>query len=357
MSTTRNINPFEFFRRTAEEHRPAHRFTGRTRAQFTAWQKKALPAVLATAGSRPASVAPRPELLVQWEEDGLIKERWVLNTQPHLSVILLVFRPANLKRGEKRPAIFCAHGHGAYGKDPVMGLNFEPGRQQSINECNYDYGLQMARRGFVTYSIDWLGFGERDSRSKPHNINKIGQRDACNVHYLCATMLGTTPMAINLHDARVVTDFVAGQKYVDADNLGVMGLSYGGTMTTWLALDDKRFKAVNIICYAGPFQDIAYDTYNVCGSQVTPGLFGLVDTFDLQGLIAPRPLLVEIGIHDRCFQVDHSLNGHYRALEKIYAAAGAADRLELDLHHNDHAWGDNRSEAFFRTHLQARWPA
>src|SRR5690606_39997244 len=59
-----------------------------------------------------------------WEEDGLIKERWVLNTQPHLSVILLVFRPVNLKRGEKRPAIFCAHGHGAYGKDPVMGLNF-----------------------------------------------------------------------------------------------------------------------------------------------------------------------------------------------------------------------------------------
>jgi pimeloyl-ACP methyl ester carboxylesterase len=357
MSTSRNINPFEFFLRTAEDHRPTHQFTGRTRAQFSAWQKKTLPAVLATAGKRPASVPAKPELLVQWEEDGLIKERWILNTQRHLSVILLVFRPANLKRGEKRPAIFCSHGHGPHGKDPVMGLDFEPARQQAIRDHNYDYGFQMAKQGFVTYSIDWLGFGERDSRAKPHDLNKFGQRDACNVHYLCATMLGTTTMAINLHDARVVTDFVASQKYVDADNLGVMGLSYGGTMTTWLALDDKRYKAVNIICYSGPFRDIAFDTYNVCGSQLTPGLFDLVDTFDLQGLIAPRPLLVEIGVHDRCFQVDHSLNRHYRPLEKIYAAAGASDKLELDLHPNDHAWGGNRSVAFFRRHLNAQWSA
>lgn len=357
MAVSRNTNPFEFFRLTAADHRPSQAFTGRTPSQFTAWRDKTLPAVLASMGHRPRPVPPKPELLVQWEEDGLVKERWILNTQPHLSAIVLVYRPANLKRGERRPAILCAHGHGPYGKNSVMGLAFDPASQQKIRQNRYDYGLQMAKRGFVTYSLDWLGFGERDSRAKPHDVQKIGQRDACNIHYLCATLLGTTPMAINLHDARVTTDFIAGRPYVDGEHLGVMGLSYGGTMTTWLALDDARYKAVDVICYAGPFQDIAFDTYNVCGAQITPGLLDLVDTPDLQGLIAPRPLLVELGIHDSCFHIDHTLARHYKPLEKIYRAAGAADLLELDLHPGEHAWADQRSEAFFRRHLQADWPS
>lgn len=355
MTTARNLDPFTFFYKTAQAHKPAMAFKGSNKTQFNAWQKKTLPAVLATVGKRPASVPAKPELIVRWEADGLIKEKWIINTQPELSAQVILFRPAGLKRGEKRPAIFCAHGHGQFGAEPIMGMDYEPERAHAIKFHNYHYGLVMAKRGFVTYSIDWLGFGNRDSRRKPHDINKIGQRDPCNVQFLCATLLGTTPMAINLHDARVTTDFVTSQSYVDSDNLGVMGLSYGGTMTTWLSLDDKRYKAADIICYAGPFVDFAFKTYNCCGSQVTPGLFDLVDTFDLQGLIAPRPLLVELGIHDQCFNIEDTLAGHYKPLEKIYKAAGVSDKLELDLFAKDHAWGDNKSEAFFRKYLNAKW--
>jgi dienelactone hydrolase len=353
MADSRNLNPFEFFRLRARKHQPRMAFTGRTRAQFAKWQSKTLPAVLATVGHRPPAMPAKPELVVRWEEDGLVKERWLINTQPDLSAYVLLFRPADLKRGEKRPAIFCAHGHGKYGQDSVMGMDHDPDRANGIAFHNYAYGLEMAKKGFVTYGIDWLGFGKRDSRSKPHDLNKSGQRDPCNIHYLCATLLGTTVMAINLRDARAATDFVSGQSFVDANNLGVMGLSFGGTMTTWLALDDQRYKAADIICYAGPFHDFAFNTYNCCGSQITPGLFDLVDTFDLQGLIAPRPLLVELGIHDQCFNIENTLKGHYKPLEKIYQAAGAP--ITLDLFPKDHAWGANHSESFFRQHLHAKW--
>jgi hypothetical protein len=88
----------------------------------------------------------------------------------------------------------------------------------------------------------------------------------------------------------------------------------------------------------------------VCASQITPGLFALCDVPDLQGLIAPRPLLVEIGIHDTCFHVESALSC-YRQVERIYAAAGAADRLELDLYEGPHGWGANKSVAFFGKHL------
>ena len=60
--------------------------------------------------------------------------------------------------------------------------------------------------------------------------------------------------------------------------------------------------------------------------------------------------LVEIGIHDTCFKVESALSC-YRQVERIYAAAGAADRLELDLFEGPHGWGANKSVAFFGKHL------
>jgi hypothetical protein len=69
-----------------------------------------------------------------------------------------------------------------------------------------------------------------------------------------------------------------------------------------------------------------------------------------KGLPAPRPLLIDIGIHDTCCKPDTALQCQ-RQLERIYQAAGAADKLELDLFPGEHAWGGNKSVAFFRKHL------
>lgn len=356
MTTHRTIDPYTFFEKTAAAHRPRETFTGRGPREFRGWKKRVLPQVLATLGKRPRKVAANAELMVEWQADGLIKQRWVIDTQPGLSAVMLLFRPAKLKRGEKRPAILCCHGHGEFGKDSVMGLASSAERREAIARTNYDYGLQMAKAGFVTYAIDLLGFGERSSRSKPHyHQQAVAARDECNLNYLCATLLGTTMLAINSHDNSAATDFVCRQKYVDGERLGVMGLSQGGTSTTWMALTDERFKAADVICYAGPFYDFAFRTYNVCGSQITPGLFDLIDTPELQGLIAPRPLLMELGIHDTCFHVDHAYATHFKRLAKIYRAAGASEHLELDLFPGEHAWGANKSLAFFRKHLAAHW--
>jgi hypothetical protein len=76
----------------------------------------------------------------------------------------------------------------------------------------------------------------------------------------------------------------------------------------------------------------------------------LCDVPDLQGLCAPRPLLVEIGIHDECFHVD-SATTCFAEVEKIYSAAGARDNLELDLFEGGHRWGGRKSVEFFRKHL------
>ncbi|MEJ7654911.1 MAG: hypothetical protein WKH64_17030 [Chloroflexia bacterium] len=231
-----------------------------------------------------------------------------------------------------------------------MGVGSSPEMRANIELHNYNYGYQMAQLGFVTYAIDWIGAGERNDAAKPNHRNTANGRDWCNLYYLNATMLGMTSLSINLAHGRAATDFVCGLPFVAPDKLGVMGLSGGGTMALWTGLCDERFRAVEIVCYSDLWAHFGFRDLNYCGMQAAPGLYKLVDVPDLQGLLAPRPLLVDVGAEDSCFKVDTAMEC-YRGVEAIYAAAGAGDLLELDLFPGEHGWGGRRSEAFFTRHL------
>jgi len=209
----------------------------------------------------------------------------------------------------------------------------------------------MAKAGYAVIAIDWRGFGERNDRVKPNWNDMIGQRDICNVHYLRATILGMTVLGMDVHDGTCALDYLCEQDFVDPGRIGVMGLSFGGTMTTWMSIVDERIKAADIICYSDRFADFGMRDVNFCGSQITPGLYALCDVPDLHGLIAPRPLLVEIGVHDNCFRIESAMSC-FHEVERIYSAAGVRERLELDLFGGGHGWGGNRSVAFFGRYLK-----
>ncbi|HEX4123441.1 MAG TPA: alpha/beta hydrolase family protein [Tepidisphaeraceae bacterium] len=346
----RNTSVHSYFQALAARHQPRYRFSGSTRQDWERWRASLLPAVKASLGRMPQRVPINSAVEAEWRADRLIKQRVILDVEDGLSLAALVFRPE--APAGRRPAILACHGHGPFGKDAVMGLRSSTELSAHISALNYDYGLQMARAGFVTIAIDWRGFGERDDRNKPHHAGgMIGGRDLCNLHYLRATILGMTVLGMNIHDAQCALEYLCQQPDVDPQRLGVMGLSFGGTMTTWLALCDDRLKAANVICYSDRFADFGMRDTNFCGSQITPGLYGLCDVSDLHGLIAPKPLLVEIGAQDSCFLVGSALSC-FREVEKIYAAAGCGDRLELDLFEGGHRWGGNKSVAFFKKHLE-----
>ena len=231
-----------------------------------------------------------------------------------------------------------------------MGNRGSADRAAKIANNNYDYGLAMAKAGYAVIAIDWRGFGERDDRRKPNWSDNFSDYDPCSAAYIRATTLGATSLGLNVFDGRRALDLLCQQSFVDAERIGVMGLSFGGTMTVWMTLADERIKAADVICYSDRFADFHMRDNNSCGCQVTPGLYDLCDVCDLQGLIAPRPLLVEIGSYDDCFMADSAV-ACYRDVEKIYAAAGVSDRLELDLFEGGHAWGGRKSRAFFAKHL------
>lgn len=344
---SRNLSPLKMFMALAADHRPEFHFPNFD-GSFSEWQTATRPAVLNTLGRWPDRVAPDAELMAEWVDRGVRKKRYLLEVAPHSSASLQVNLPESAEG--PLPALLCWHGHGPHGKDPIMGNAGNATVRQNIADHNYDYGHQMAAKGFATYAIDWMGGGERNDNGKPHFFNHNTGRDWCNIYYLHATMLGMTSLSINLAHGRAATDFVTTLPEIDANRLGVMGLSGGGTMTLWTALTDDRMRAAEIICYSDLWELFGIRDLNYCGMQVAPGLYHLVDLPDLQGLLAPLPLLIDIGAEDTCFHVDNALEC-FRQVKAIYQAAGAQQNLELDFFPGGHAWGGNRSEAFFSKHL------
>ena len=349
MNDRRNFSMKEYWLRILDEHVPELHFNGQTPEDFQKWHAVALPKLVELMGRMPKAVPLEPEVAYRIEDGDVIRERVVLNVDPYMAMPCHVLYPRTMKPDGKGAAIICAHGHGngngRFGKDALVGSRGSAARCRDIDEQNYDYALQMAREGFMTIAPDLRGFGERSEGDQIY-----AHADECNVNYVRGSMLGYMTLGLNVFDMRRCVDYLQTRPEIDPERIGMMGLSGGGTMTTFTAAVEPRIKAANICGYINPFRAFGYEWFNFCGMQVLPYLYQYFDTDDIAGLIAPRPLLLDMGIFDECFFIQDTMEG-YRRVERIYTAAGVRERLHTDIHPTGHAYGGNKAPEFFRTYL------
>lgn len=213
-----------------------------------------------------------------------------------------------------------------------------------INDHNYNYAEQMAKEGFLTISPDLRGFGERREEPDRDSCNP------CNLNFIKGALIGTYPLTLNIWDIKCCIDYLETRSEVDPTRIGMMGLSQGGTMTTFTSAADTRIKAADIMGYVNPWAGFAIYKSKICGSQVVPEIHKYFDTDEIAGLIAPRPLLLEMGIYDDCFYIQDLLKG-FEGVREIYKAAGAEDRLWTDIFPGSHAFGGNKAFEFFKKYL------
>ena len=345
--SARNLSTHDYFVRACARVQPTHTFRGSTTADWSRWRAALLPKLRELLGAFPQPAPLRPEVVWEQRDAELIRQRVLFDTEADMSAAALVYVPARRNADERLPAILCAHGHGPYGKEAVMGAGpaDDAAFVAHVRQHNYDYGLQMARRGFVTCAIDWRGFGERGDPGRSY-----GAKDVCDAHYIRGHLLGLNLLTLQIHDGLRTLDYLQSRPEVDPQRIGCMGLSFGGTMTTWLSLLDPRIKAADIICYIETFPRFAIEQVNFCGAQIVPGLYRLCDVGDLAGLIAPRPLLLEVGRQDDCFYYEDARVGA-ELTRTIYAAAGAPEKLEIEVFDGGHQFAGGRAFEFFRKHL------
>ena len=145
-------------------------------------------------------------------------------------------------------------------------------------------------------------------------------------------------------------DYLAARPDVDADRIGVFGISMGATFGYWLAAVEPRIACVMHLCCFADFRElIATGAHDLHGIYLTiPGLLDIAGNGEIAGLIAPRPQLICIGDQDpltppRAVDLAFAANG------AAYEAAGARDRLVL---HREAETGHEESAAM-REHMLA----
>ena len=341
----RNFSMIAYFNKRAKDWKPLLSFRGSTPEEWEQWRKEAHPKFVELLGDWPQPVDLAAEVIYSIEDRGLIRERVIFDSEEHMSVPCVVLRPLDMPADGKGRAILCSHGHGAFGKEPVSGNATTPELRANMAMHHYNYAEEMARRGFLTISPDLRNFGERSDGGNPYP-----GRDKCNVNFIKGMILGFYTLTLNIWDMMRCVDYLQTRPEVDPQRIGMMGLSQGGTMTTWTTPVEPRIKCADIMGYVNPWEHFGINRANFCGSQIVPDVFKFLDTHDIAGLIAPRPLLLEMGIHDTCFPIEDTLAG-YAGVKRIYEAAGVADRLWADIHPGEHAFAGNKAYEFFDRYL------
>jgi len=341
----RNFSMIEYFNQRAKDWTPLLSFSGSTQADWRTWREAAQAKFFELLGDFPEPVDLAPDIVYSIEDRGLIRERVIIDSEEYMSIHCTVLRSPDMPLDRRGPAILCSHGHGPFGKEPVAGNNTTPELRANIAQHHYNYAEEMARRGFLTIAPDLRVFGERSDGGDPYP-----GRDPCNVHFIRGMILGIYTLTLNIWDMKRCIDYLETRPEVDPGRIGMMGLSQGGTMTTFTTAAEPRIKAADIISYVNPWEGFGINRAQFCGSQVVPDIFKYFDTHDIAGLIAPRPLLIEMGIHDTCFFIEDLLRG-YEGVKRIYEAAGAADLLWADVHPGPHAFAAHKAYAFFERYL------
>ncbi len=328
---TRSFSAFEIFNRFVSKE-PAMRFTGDGPDDFRAWKAHFKGKFLELIGDFPEPVPLDPRIVDISHREGITRERVFIQTQDGLYLPLHLLIPDKRRDGQ---AIVCVHGHGGrrgkYGKEQVTGeVNGDPTLQWNVWKLDYDYGLRFAREGYITITPDFRGFGER-AESLP-----FSSHDDCAVNLMRYICYGENFLTYQIWDGIRAVDYLVSRPEVDPDRIGLTGLSYGGRMTQYIGAVDERMK----VCVASGTMSTLRERKTVgraCGSQTLPGLLTYGDATEVFGLIAPRPLMMQLGTNDATAPVFFAPEID-RDLRRIYASAGDESRYSLDVYHAKHRY-------------------
>jgi dienelactone hydrolase len=272
-------------------------------------------------GPLPRGVPLALETLESVPCPGYTRHAIVFDTEETMSVPAYLLVPDG--RVAPGPAVLAAHGHGP-GKALVCGL-------AQTDAPNGDYAVQLVRRGYVVLAPDLRCFGERADWTPPDHY-------ICDTNLVHAVMAGENPLAQNLWDLARCLDVLEAHPLVDGSRIGMVGLSYGATVTLFLAARDERVAACVVSGYFSSWAEAHKMPWNMCGSQVLPGMLGRIEHVDLGALVAPRPMLVESGTEDDLFPAPVAAQSCQR-LRPVYRSLGAEeDRLVHDVFEGGHQW-------------------
>jgi len=236
------------------------------------------------------------------EGRGYTIEKVLIETLPGFYLGGNLYRPQGGRA--KHPGVLNPHGHWAYGRLENQPLYSGP-----------SLGISLARQGYVVFAYDMVGY--TDTLQVPHRFGSGEQR-----------LWGFGPLGLQLWNSIRSLDFVASLEDVDANRLGVVGASGGGTQAFLLTAVDDRVQ------FASPVNMVSAMMQGGDLCENAPGLRMNTSNVEIAAMFAPKPMLVVSATGDWTRNVP---NEEFPAIKKIYDLYKRGDQVEvvqIDAPHN-----------------------
>ncbi|MEX2260992.1 MAG: alpha/beta hydrolase family protein [Bryobacteraceae bacterium] len=321
-------------------------FQAKNRRQAEAWQKKLRAKTVELLGGFPSTRTPlAPQTLEVREFPGYRREKFVFESAPGVRVLGYLLTPA--KGSAPFASMVCVPGHGR-GVDDIVGID-DKGRDRTDKDgYQHDFALQVVEHGMAAVAIEPLGFGcRRDPRAKRRGLGN----SSCQPSAGAALLLGQTMIGWRVWDVMRTIDWIETRKELDAKRVGCMGISGGGTCTTFASAVEPRIAAAMISGYLNTFRDSILSLSH-CIDNYVPGILNWAEMYDVAGLIAPRPLFVESGHKDNIFPIEASVSSFER-VKKVYEVFDAAEKAEQETFPAAHSFHGVKGLPFLARHLGA----
>lgn len=312
-------------------------FSAKTKEEWQVWRQETVGKLKELTGYVTMQKSPlNPKITEEVDCGDYVRQRVELQTEPEVIMPVYVLIPKNTK--PPYPPVVNPHGHGSGGKYSPAGRRDIPAIAKAIKQYNYDYGVQYARAGFISFCPDARGFGERQEDIVKKQGNILTQ--SCLYINQMAYPLGQTVTGMWTWDLHRLLDYVETREDCRKGKIGCAGLSGGGLQTLWASALDERIGCAVISGYMYGYKESLLDMHGNCSCNYVPHLWENVDMGDIGALIAPRPVLVETGTRDPLNGASGLANvkSQIEIIRNAFRLLSAEDKVKHDIFEGEHLW-------------------
>ena len=256
-----------------------------------------------------------PQVAEEVDCGDYVRRSVVYASEPGTRVSAYLLVPKRvLNQSVKAPAVLALHQTHSAGRKVVVGLG---------NSTNDEYGVDLARRGFVVLA-------------PPYAMLADYWPDLKALGYQSGTMK-------SIWDNIRGLDYLSTLPFVKTNGFGAIGHSLGGHNGIYTAVFDKRITVVVSSCGLDSFLDY-YDSdpqvwkpkRGWCQQRYMPALTNYAgrlveipfDFHELIGALAPRVCLISAPLGDTNFKW-HSVDEIAKAARPVYQLHGALQNLQV----------------------------
>ncbi|MBD3353307.1 MAG: hypothetical protein GF364_17635 [Candidatus Lokiarchaeota archaeon] len=305
------FNAFLYLKNVLKENPPSMAWNGTSVEEHKEWKKQARDKLKQLLAYEREGVSLNPEFEKEVEFDNVILKRVTFSTAPHLRAVGILAYSKSINK--PAPAILTLHGHN---KGKICPTGLAPSKSNSY------YGIELAREGFITLSLDQWGWGERTGRYKKTEGHPEETFSRASM------LLGQPALGIRAWDASRALDLLETLDFCNK-KFGIIGQSGGGATSTYASALDDRIEAAVI---SGHFCSFEYGLMAIshCSCAYVPGLLKYFEIADIVGIRAPKPTFIVSGEYDHIFPQD-GVQVAFKKLQSIYQLYNKEKALGIDV--------------------------